>query len=74
MSEFREHIKSYVNSKDALDKLQRQYDTTNQIIIDISFQEISRSNMNDFKSVHEYAEHIARHHNRIIEAETSLNS
>ena len=74
MSEFRKHIKSYVNSKDALDKLQRQYDTTDQIIIDISFQEIFRSNMNDFKSVHEYAEHIARHHNRIIEAETSLNS
>ena len=66
MFESREHVKNYEDSKLVIAKLLKQYETTNLIIIDISFQKICRFNMNEYKSINEYVEHIQRHYNKIL--------
>ena len=74
MPEPREHIKNHENAALAIAKLLKQYGTTNLAIIDIFFQKICRSNMDDFKSVNEYAEHIQRHYNKILAAGRVIES
>ena len=74
MLESREHVKNHEDSKLVIAKLLKQYETTNLIIIDISFQKICRSNMNEYKSVNEYVEHIQRHYNKILVANKIIKS
>ena len=74
MFESREHIKNHENAALTIAKLLKQYETTNLIIIDISFQKICRFNMNDFKSINEYAKHIQRHYNKILIANKIIKS
>ena len=72
MPEPREHVKGYTNSEHAIAKLLKQYGTSNLATVDTSFQEICRSNMEDFPGLFEYAEHIQRHHNKILQAGKDL--
>ena len=72
--EFREHVKNHINTILILTKLLKQYEITNLIIINIFFQEICRSNMNDYKSINEYVEHIQRHYNKIFAIDKIIKS
>ena len=74
MLESREHIKNYKNSMATINKLLKQYGTSNLAIIDTSFQEICRSNMNEFKSINEYANHIQRHYNKILQIDKIIDT
>ena len=74
MFESREYIKNYKNSMTIINKLLKQYDISNLIIIDIFFQEICRSNMNEFKSINEYANHIQRHYNKILQVDKIIDT
>ena len=72
MPEPREHVRGYTNAEEAIAKLLKQYGTSNMATIDTSFQEICRSNMEDFPGLFEYAEHIQRHHSKILRAGKEL--
>ena len=64
-TEFRIHIKDFLNFETIYAKLVQQYDTTNLTTIDKSLQKICRTNMIDKRSVNAYVEHFKRHDNEI---------
>ena len=72
MPEPREHIKGHTNAEEAIAKLLKQYGTSNMATVDLAFQEICRSNMDDFPGLFEYAEHIQRNYNKILQAGREL--
>ena len=62
------HIKGFENRTLAYEKLKQQYGTTDLATVDMSLQEICRTNMTDKGSVHDFAEHLKRHLNEILSA------
>ena len=68
----REHIEGYTNSELAIAKLSEQYGVSNMATVDMSYQEICRSNMDDFPNLFEYAKHLQRHQNKILQAGKEL--
>ena len=68
----REHISGYTNSELAIATLETQYGISDSATVDMALREIFRSNMDNFPSLFEYAEHIRRHYNKILRAGKKL--
>ena len=66
------YIKGFENRTLAYEKLKQQYRTTDLATVDMSLQEICRTNMTDKGSVHNFAEHLKRHLNKILLAGQSV--
>ena len=67
MSKFREHVKNHINAQKIIVKLLKQYDISNIITVNLTFQKICRFNMKNFFNIFEYAKHIQRNYNKIFQ-------
>ena len=68
----RVHIKDFINSEAVYAKLVQQYGITNLTTIEMSLQEICRTNMIDKGSVNAYAKHLKRHDNEIKSTDQTI--
>ena len=69
----RVHLTNVTNGQTALEILRKLYEGTDLSTIDISYREISRSNLENFSSIEAYSEHLKSHREKIIQAGETIS-
>lgn len=69
----RVHLTNITDGKTALGILKKLYGGTDLSTIDISYREISRSNLENFSNLEDYSEHLKKHREKIIQAGETIS-